>query len=107
MKLTEHKTLSMFTRYNGVDQADAKDAMEMREGHYAKEGGSSAASTKKGLRGISQPFDLIGSPSRTRTYNPASGGINSRHLLLKKPTDAPLLDLAFQPHCLRTIFHFF
>ncbi len=43
MKLTGHKTLAMFTRYNTVDQADAKDAMEKLEGHYAKEGGSSAA----------------------------------------------------------------
>jgi integrase len=36
MKLTGHKTLSMFTRYNTVDQADAKDAMEKLESYFAK-----------------------------------------------------------------------
>jgi integrase len=43
MKLTGHKTLSMFTRYNTVDQADAKEAMEKLDSHYAKEGQASAA----------------------------------------------------------------
>ncbi len=43
MKLTGHKTLSMFTRYNTVDQADAKEAMEKLDSHYAKEGQTSAA----------------------------------------------------------------
>ena len=35
MKLTGHKTLSMFARYNTVDQADAMDAMDKLESHYA------------------------------------------------------------------------
>jgi hypothetical protein len=44
MKLTGHKTtLSMFTRYNTVDQADAKDAMEKLDSHYAKDETPSAA----------------------------------------------------------------
>jgi phosphatidylethanolamine-binding protein (PEBP) family uncharacterized protein len=69
MKPTGHKTISMFIRYNTVDQADAKDAMEKLGSHYAKEETPSAASTKKGLEEISQPLEIIGSPSRTRTYN--------------------------------------
>jgi len=36
MKLTGHRTLSMFTRYNTVDQADAKDAMEKLESYFGK-----------------------------------------------------------------------
>jgi hypothetical protein len=36
MKLTGHKTLSMFTRYNTVDQADAKDAMEKLQSYFDK-----------------------------------------------------------------------
>ncbi|MGA2518248.1 MAG: site-specific integrase [Thermodesulfobacteriota bacterium] len=36
MKLTGHKTLAMFTRYNTVDQADAKDAMEKLESYFGK-----------------------------------------------------------------------
>jgi len=43
MKLTGHKTLSMFTRYNTVDQADAKDAMEKMDSLYGNEGQESAA----------------------------------------------------------------
>jgi integrase len=43
MKLSGHKTLSMFARYNTVDQAEAKEAMEKLESHYAKEGRSRAA----------------------------------------------------------------
>ena len=48
MNLTGHKTLSMFTRYNTLDRADAKDAVEELEGFYAKEGSPSAARRKKG-----------------------------------------------------------
>ncbi|MGD0626082.1 MAG: site-specific integrase [Thermodesulfobacteriota bacterium] len=43
MKLTGHKTLSMFTRYNTVDQADAKDAMEKLDSLFNKEEQPSAA----------------------------------------------------------------
>jgi len=43
MKPTGHKTISMFIRYNTVDQADAKDAMEKLGSHYAKEETPSAA----------------------------------------------------------------
>ena len=43
MKPTGHKTISMFIRYNTVDQADAKDAIEKLNSHYAKEETPSAA----------------------------------------------------------------
>jgi len=33
MKLTGHKTLSMFTRYNTVDAADARQALDLMEGY--------------------------------------------------------------------------
>jgi integrase len=36
MKLTGHKTLSMFTRYNSVDEDDAKQALKMMDRHFAE-----------------------------------------------------------------------
>lgn len=43
MKLTGHKTLSMFTRYNTVDQADAKEAMQQLESFFSKKDEPTAA----------------------------------------------------------------
>jgi len=43
MKLSGHKTFSMFAQYNTVGQAGAKEAMEKLESPYAKEDRSSAA----------------------------------------------------------------
>ena len=34
MKLTGHKTLSMFTRYNSVDETDARQALQLMEGYF-------------------------------------------------------------------------
>jgi integrase len=38
MKLTGHKTRSMFTRYNSVDEADARQALDLMEAHFEKKG---------------------------------------------------------------------
>jgi len=43
MKLTGHKPISMFTRYNTADQADAKDAMEKLDSLFNREVQPSAA----------------------------------------------------------------
>jgi len=63
MKLTGHKTLSMFTRYNTVDQADAKDAMEKLDSHYAKEETPSAAivlqAQKRGQEKSPNPLESL------------------------------------------------
>jgi hypothetical protein len=51
MKLTGHKSLSRFTRYNTVDQADAKEAMQRLDDYFNHESADcchSAASIKKG-----------------------------------------------------------
>jgi integrase len=63
MKLTGHKTLSMFTRYNTVDQADAKDAMEKLEGYFAKTEEPTAAivlqESKRGQDESPNPLNLL------------------------------------------------
>jgi integrase len=43
MKLTGHKTLSMFTRYNTVDQADAREAVNRLDDFLAGGGNPTAA----------------------------------------------------------------
>ena len=43
MKLTGHKTLSMFTRYNTVDQADAREAVNRLDDFLARGDDSTAA----------------------------------------------------------------
>ena len=43
MKLTDHKTLLMFARYNSVDEDDAKQALKMMDGYFeAKTRGTTA-----------------------------------------------------------------
>jgi hypothetical protein len=74
MKLTGHKTLAMFTRYNSVDEEDARQALRMMDGFFAqaKSAGNycrPTAGPKKGGWNGSQPPEIAGSPSRTRTYN--------------------------------------
>ena len=63
MKLTGHKTLSMFTRYNTVDQADAKDAMEKLENYFAKTEEPTAAivlqGSKRGQEQSPNPLNLL------------------------------------------------
>lgn len=34
MRLTGHKTLAIFTRYNSVDEDDARQALQMMEGYF-------------------------------------------------------------------------
>lgn len=41
-KLTGHQTLSMFTRYNTVDQADAEEAMQRLEDFFGRNNSSAA-----------------------------------------------------------------
>jgi len=36
MELTGHKTHSMFMRYNSVDEADARQALELIDGYLTK-----------------------------------------------------------------------
>jgi hypothetical protein len=43
MKLTGHKTLSMFTRYNTVDLADDKEAMQRLDSHSCRKDEPTAA----------------------------------------------------------------
>jgi integrase len=63
MKLTGHKTLAMFTRYNTVDDADAKDAMEKLESYFAKSKEPTAAivlqAEKRGQDEPPNPLNLL------------------------------------------------
>jgi hypothetical protein len=63
MKLTGHKTLAMFTRYNSVDQPDAKDAMEKLQSYFSKVGQPTAAivlqAQKKGRDKFPNPLNLM------------------------------------------------
>ncbi len=73
MKLTGHKTLSMFTRYNTVDQADAKEAMEKLESYFARRDEPTAAivlqGQKRGQDESPNPLNLLAprdnTPKRT------------------------------------------
>lgn len=57
MKLTGHKSLSMFTRYNSVDEADARQALHLMEGYFGNQGSGDyckpTTSIKKGSGTIS------------------------------------------------------
>jgi integrase len=63
MKLTGHKTLSMFTRYNTVDQADAREALQRMERYFAKKDEPTAAivlqAEKKGQENSPNPLNLL------------------------------------------------
>jgi len=50
MKLTGHKTLSMFTRYNTMDEADARQALNLMEGYFGKKGQPTTAILLQGLK---------------------------------------------------------
>ncbi len=59
MKLIGHKTLSMFTRYNTVDQADAKEAMERLEDFYGRNDLSAAIELQAQKKGpVTSPNPL-------------------------------------------------
>lgn len=63
MKLTGHRTLSMFTRYNTVDQADAKDAMKKLESYFGRTEEPTAAivlqGPKRGQEKSPNPLNLL------------------------------------------------
>ena len=63
MKLTGHKTLSMFTRYNTVDQADAKEAMRQLDSYFEGTNEPTAAivlqAEKKGQEKSPNPLNLL------------------------------------------------
>jgi integrase len=63
MKLTGHKTLSMFTRYNTVDQADAKEAMRRLDSYFEGTNEPTAAivlqAEKKGQEKSPNPLNLL------------------------------------------------
>jgi integrase len=50
MKLTGQKTLSMFTRYNTVDQADAREAMQRLDSYFSRKDESTAAIVLQGQK---------------------------------------------------------
>jgi len=63
MKLTGHKTLAMFTRYNTVDEADAREALELMEGYFGSPDRGTTVNLlqarKRGQKKSPNPLNLL------------------------------------------------